>query len=144
MRTDDSRPVTLAKVYLVANTVFSLLLAILYSTNDLPDRARSELITQGISNLVVTSILCGIWFLYFTKSRRVRLTYLDEGFGMSDELTSLGITQSPQAAAVPAESPIAQTNIQGARSKMKIIITIGVIIVLLGGGAALLIWGGAY
>lgn len=60
LRTDDSRPVTLAKIYLVANTLFSLVLAILYSTNDLPDRARSDLITQGISNLVVTSILCGI------------------------------------------------------------------------------------
>ncbi len=141
LRTDDSRPVTLAKVYLVANTVFSLLLAILYSTNDLPDRARSELITQGVSNLVVTSILCGIWFLYFTKSRRVRLTYLDEGFGTSDELTSLGITQPPQAATVPAETPIAQTNIRGARVKMKLGIAIAVVIVLLGGGAALLMWG---
>lgn len=137
LRTDDSRPVTLAKIYLVANTVFSLLLAILYSTNDLPDKARSDLITQGISNLVVTSILCGIWFLYFTKSRRVRATYLEEGFGTSDELTSIGITRASEAPPVQVDS-IEQANNRGTRSKMKLIIAIGGIVALLAGIGVLL------
>lgn len=106
LRADDSRPVTPAKVYLVANTVFSLVLAVIYSTNDLPEKARTDLITQGISNLIVTSILYGIWFLYFTKSRRVRATCFEEGFDTADGLTRIGITRASDETGVQVDNPV--------------------------------------
>lgn len=108
LRTGDRTPVTLAKAYLIVNPLFALVLALLYANNDLPGTARTELVTQGISNAIVTSILCAIWFLYFTKSRRVRVTYMDEvnlrGTRTASEFINLSISSRSEGLPPPLET----------------------------------------
>jgi hypothetical protein len=86
LRMHDSRPVTLAKLYLITNAVSTLVLALLYLTTDLPDTSRTQLIVQGFLNFGLVSTVSAIWFLYFTRSRRVHATYLQPKF--SAEFTS--------------------------------------------------------
>ena len=75
LKTGVSWPVLLTKVYLVANALLNLTLAVLYFGTDLPENARTSLIAKGIISGVLVSIVCFLWFLYFTRSKRVQATY---------------------------------------------------------------------
>jgi hypothetical protein len=77
LKTGVSWPVFLAKIYLVANAVLNLALAVVYLGSDLPEFARTSLIVKGIISGVVVAIVCLLWFLYFTKSKRVQATYFE-------------------------------------------------------------------
>ena len=57
----------LTKIYLVANALLNLALAVLYFGTDLPEFTRTSLIAKGIISGVVVTIVCCLWFLYFTK-----------------------------------------------------------------------------
>ena len=78
LKTGVSWPVLLTKMYLVANAVLNLALAVLYFGTDLPEIARTSLIAKGIISGVLVTIVCCLWFLYFTRSRRVQATYLEQ------------------------------------------------------------------
>jgi len=78
LKTGVRWPVLLTKIYLVANALLNLALAVLYFGSDLPDSARQSLIAKGIMSGVVVTIVCFLWFLYFTRSRRVQATYLEQ------------------------------------------------------------------
>lgn len=77
LKTGVSWPVLLTKLYLVANAVLNLALAVLYFGTDLPEFTRATLIARGIISGVVVTIICVLWFLYFTRSRRVQATYFE-------------------------------------------------------------------
>ena len=78
LKTGRRWPVLLAKVYLVVTPLLVIALAILYFSSDLPETWRTQLIVYGITSAAATSLVCLAWFLYFTKSKRVRATYLGE------------------------------------------------------------------
>jgi hypothetical protein len=78
LKTGVSWPVLLTKMYLVANAVLNLALAVLYFGTDLPEIARTSLIARGIISACLVAIVCFLWFLYFTRSRRVQATYLEQ------------------------------------------------------------------
>jgi len=78
LKTGVRWPVLLTKMYLVANAVLNLALAVLYFGTDLPEIARTSLIAKGIISGVLVTIVCCLWFLYFTRSRRVQATYLEQ------------------------------------------------------------------
>lgn len=75
LKTGARWPVLLTKIYLVANALLNLTLAVLYFGTDLPEFSRTTLIAKGIISGVVVLIVCLLWFLYFTRSKRVRATY---------------------------------------------------------------------
>jgi len=77
-KTGVSWPVLLTKIYLVANATLNLALAVVYFGTDLPEFTRTSLIAKGIISGVLVSIVCLLWFLYFTKSRRVQATYFTQ------------------------------------------------------------------
>jgi hypothetical protein len=52
-----------------------LALAVVYFGSDLPEFTRTSLIAKGIISGVLVSTVCLLWFLYFTKSKRVQATY---------------------------------------------------------------------
>jgi hypothetical protein len=78
LKTGVSWPVLLTKLYLVANAVLNLALAVLYFGTDLPEFARKSLIARGIISGVLVSIVCVLWFLYFVRSKRVQATYFGQ------------------------------------------------------------------
>jgi hypothetical protein len=75
LKTGVKWPVLLTKIYLVVNALLNLALAVLYFRTDLPDFTRTSLIAKGIISGVLVSIVCLLWFMYFTKSKRVQATY---------------------------------------------------------------------
>jgi len=75
LKTGVGWPVLLTKIYLVANALLNLALAVLYFGTDLPEVARTSLVAKGIISGVIVSIVCFLWFLYFTRSKRVQATY---------------------------------------------------------------------
>ena len=77
LKTGTKWPVLLAKLYLVITPMLMIGLAVLYFSSDLPEASRTELITSGIMNAAGTSLICFVWFLYFTRSKRVQATYLE-------------------------------------------------------------------
>lgn len=77
LRTGHPRAVILAKILLVANPIGAIALTVLYYTSDMPENARVQFIPQQVVGVAVSTVLSLIWFLYFTKSRRVRVTYYD-------------------------------------------------------------------
>lgn len=79
LKTGTKWPVLLAKLYLMMTSLLKIGLAALYFTTDLHDRWRTELITYGIVDAAITSLVCVVWFLYFTRSKRVQATYLEPG-----------------------------------------------------------------
>jgi hypothetical protein len=76
LKTGDKWPVLLTRLYLIASPLLAILLAVLYTNSDLPQTSRSQVITSGIVNAAGTCVVCLVWFLYFTKSKRVQATYL--------------------------------------------------------------------
>lgn len=78
LKTGVSWPVLLTKIYLVANALLNLALAVVYFGTDLPDPARTSLIAKGIISGVVVSIVSFLWLLYFTRSKRVQATYFEQ------------------------------------------------------------------
>src|SRR6185369_14302152 len=78
LKTGVSWPVLLTKLYLVANALLNLALAVLYFGTDLPEFARKSLIGKGIVSGVFVTIVSGLWFLYFIRSRRVQATYFEQ------------------------------------------------------------------
>jgi hypothetical protein len=77
LKTGVRWPVLLTKAYLVANALLTLTLAVLYFGSDLPEDARAGLMVRGIATGIIVSIVSFIWFMYFTKSKRVQATYLE-------------------------------------------------------------------
>ena len=77
LKTGVRWPVLLTKIYLVANALLNLALAVLYFGNDLPEFARKSLIAKGIISGVLVSIVSFLWFFYFIRSKRVQATYFD-------------------------------------------------------------------
>jgi hypothetical protein len=78
LKTGVSWPVLLTKMYLVANALLNLGLAVLYFGSDLPDFARTSLIVKGFISGVLVTIVCFLWFLYFIRSKRVQATYFGQ------------------------------------------------------------------
>jgi len=68
--------VTLAKIFLIAHPIVLALDALLFKFSDLPPTVRDKLVERTLSNIGVFAIWSLIWVLYFVKSERVRLTYL--------------------------------------------------------------------
>lgn len=77
--------VKLAKIYLIANPAIMLLDALVYQLSDLPPEIQDSIMSRGLMEAGVVAIVCLIWFLYLTKSERVRATY-------DDDVASLGLT----------------------------------------------------
>jgi hypothetical protein len=77
LKTGVSWPVLLTKIYLVANALLNLALAILYFGSDLPEFTRTSLIAKGIISGVLVTIVCCLWFMYFIRSKRVQATYFE-------------------------------------------------------------------
>jgi len=75
LKTGVSWPVLLTKIYLVANALLNLALAVVYFGTDLPEFTRTSLIAKGIITGVLVSIVCFLWFMYFIRSKRVQATY---------------------------------------------------------------------
>lgn len=75
LRTGHPGAVMLAKIYLVANPVATIALTLLYYSSDLPEDAKIQFIPQQFAVMVLSIVVSLIWFLYFTKSRRIRATY---------------------------------------------------------------------
>ncbi len=69
--------VKLTKIYLIANPVFMLSDSLVYQLSDLPAELQDSIMREGLLQAGVVAIVCLIWFLYFTKSERVRATYYD-------------------------------------------------------------------
>ena len=76
LKTGVRWPVLLTKAYLVANAFLTLMVGVLYFNTDLPEGPRMSLIARGTVTGVVVLIASSLWFLYFTKSKRVQATYL--------------------------------------------------------------------
>ncbi|HKR00008.1 MAG TPA: DUF2569 family protein [Pyrinomonadaceae bacterium] len=70
--------VKLAKIYLVANAVVFILDAFAYKLSDIPVDAQNEIMRRSLTSAVAVTIMCIIWFQYFTKSERVKATYYDD------------------------------------------------------------------
>jgi len=68
--------VKLAKIYLIANPIILALDVLLFKFSDLPPAIRDIIIERALSNVGGFAIWSLIWVLYFIKSERVRLTYL--------------------------------------------------------------------
>ena len=81
LRTGVSWPVLVTKVYLIANALLILALTVLNFSSDLPEDARLSLITRGLINGLLVATVSFLWFLYFTRSKRVQATY----FGNSEQ-----------------------------------------------------------
>jgi len=75
LKTGVKWPVLLTKIYLVANALLNLALAVVYFGTDLPEFTRTSLIAKGIITGVLVSIVCFLWFMYFIRSKRVQATY---------------------------------------------------------------------
>ena len=75
LKTGVKWPVLLTKIYLVANALLNLTLAVVYFGTDLPEFTRTSLIAKGIITGVLVSIVCFLWFMYFIRSKRVQATY---------------------------------------------------------------------
>nr|AIA16014.1 Protein of unknown function (DUF2569) [uncultured bacterium] len=69
----------LTKIFLVVNPIIFLLSAVAFKFSDLPPKAQNEVMQHGLFETGVLTAVCLVWFLYFTKSERVRATYYDEG-----------------------------------------------------------------
>jgi|GEM_PF-1520623 len=78
LKTGVRWPVLLTKIYLVANALLNLALAVLYFRSDLPEFTRTSLIAKGIISGVLVTIVCFLWFLYFVRSKRVQATYFEK------------------------------------------------------------------
>lgn len=76
LRTGVAWPVLLTKLYLIANGLLTLGLAVLYLSSDLPEGARTTLIVNGFINGIGVSLVSFVWFMYFMRSKRVQATYL--------------------------------------------------------------------
>ena len=70
--------VKLTKIFLIANPAFMLLDSLVYQLSDLPPELQDSIMREGLIQAGVVAIVCLIWFLYFTKSERVRATYYDD------------------------------------------------------------------
>ncbi len=70
--------VKLAKIFLIVNPILAILDAIAFKFSDLPAQVQDEVMQRGLIEVGVVTVICIIWFLYFTKSERVRATYYDE------------------------------------------------------------------
>jgi hypothetical protein len=68
--------VKLAKIYLIANPIVLGLDALLFKFSDLPPSVRDRVVEHTLTNVGVFAVWSLIWVLYFIKSERVRLTYL--------------------------------------------------------------------
>ena len=68
--------VKLAKIYLIANPIVLALNALLYKFSDLPPGVRDKVVERMLSNAGAFAFWSLVWILYFIKSKRVRLTYL--------------------------------------------------------------------
>lgn len=84
LKTGVRWPVLLTKIYLVVNALLTLTLAVLYFSSDLPETTRTSLIARGIASGVVVSIMSLIWFLYFTRSKRIQATYFEKDAAKPD------------------------------------------------------------
>lgn len=70
--------VKLAKIYLLAYPVVSILNALLFRLSDLPPTYRDKVMENVIRHIGVSTVWCLIWVLYFTRSQRVKVTYFSE------------------------------------------------------------------
>jgi Protein of unknown function (DUF2569) len=68
--------VKLAKIYLIANPIVLALDALLFKLSDLPPASRDEVVEHALHDVAIVAFWSLIWVLYFIKSERVRLTYL--------------------------------------------------------------------
>ncbi|HEX8889132.1 MAG TPA: DUF2569 family protein, partial [Pyrinomonadaceae bacterium] len=68
--------VKLAKIYLIANPIVLVLNALLYKFSDLPSGVRDKVVESMLSNVLAVAFWSLVWILYFIRSKRVRLTYL--------------------------------------------------------------------
>lgn len=84
--------VRLTKIFLITIPVSTFFLTLLYNYTDVPEKIRDSIISQGIIDAVASTIVCAIWFLYFTKSKRVRATYFAESNNDDEDITTLGLT----------------------------------------------------
>jgi hypothetical protein len=67
-----------AKVYLMCAVVYSAVAAILPSFTDLPSEVSREMFHDGLKQGLKLTVVAAIWFIYLSRSRRVRATYADE------------------------------------------------------------------
>jgi len=70
--------VKLTKIYLIVNPIIVFLDAIALKFTDVPPSVLDELMPKAWIEVGVVTVICLIWFLYFTRSERVRATYYDE------------------------------------------------------------------
>jgi len=79
LRNKDSDSIRVTKVFLLSIPVLSGAVLVAYSIVDLPISVRSSVIAEEIGSLAKVSAYSLIWFLYFTKSKRVKITYFEPG-----------------------------------------------------------------
>ncbi|HEV2705127.1 MAG TPA: DUF2569 family protein [Pyrinomonadaceae bacterium] len=92
LRSTDASVVELTKKYLIALlgvTVFDILLIAL---TDLPWFFKGPALGQAFSTAFITGIYVLIWYQYFTKSKRVQATYLEEDEQGGSAFTTIGLS----------------------------------------------------
>jgi len=77
LRNKDSDSIRVTKVILLSIPVLSGAVLVAYSIVDLPISVRSSVIAKELGSLAKASAYSLIWFLYFTKSKRVKITYFE-------------------------------------------------------------------
>lgn len=75
----SSLPVRLAKIDLVAGPLAHVFIAVLCSFTDFPEDYREHVTQQYMWQAVRTSLWSLVWTLYFSRSQRVKATYLSGG-----------------------------------------------------------------
>lgn len=67
--------IRLAKEYILTTVGFSVLEVFVYSITDLPDAIKAELAYQHKSRLLPALLWAVVWYLYLSKSKRIKATY---------------------------------------------------------------------
>lgn len=92
LRSTDESVVNLTKKYLLTLLGVSVFEIILRALTDLPWFFKGPALGQAISGAFFTGIYVLIWHQYFTKSKRVQATYLDENQqGGGTGFTTIGL-----------------------------------------------------
>jgi hypothetical protein len=72
--------VKLVRIFLIANPLAHVLVALLCGLSDFPEEYRNQLAQEVMGKAVMASFWSLLWILYFNRSRRVKATYLTDEY----------------------------------------------------------------
>jgi hypothetical protein len=91
LRNTDASIVELTKKYLLTQLGVAVLTVLLTAIADLPWFAKERAFSVALSSAFFATIYVGVWYQYFTKSKRVQATYLDEDDQAGTAFTTIGL-----------------------------------------------------